>query len=213
MPSMNKILLLVLICYAAALFSVDPLISFFSKLSGERDFYIEGSFIFHVYDYDRMEYVDSEFELLLVVKDLKNFYIKIFKPEVIEGVTFVYYSEKKKVYSGFSGKYYVDKVSIGKNEIIDIVKSIVELVTSPVFIVNEIKENGENVYEFKLASYLLLKRLGLEPITLRMTFKSGLLKEVMIYSKSEAYEEYVKFFIKSLKIGKQFNSDEFFVLR
>ena len=180
MRSANKIALLLALFFIPALsFSESDVVAFFRRIAGVRDYYIEFKIKFHVYDKEREKFTDSSLAFTVGVRDLRDFYIRVDGPKIVEGMEFIYYSKEKKVYSGFSGRYYPDRVDLSDEVFTRVLKDIVDVITSPIFIVRKV-EGESGVYKFHLSSYFLLKRLGLEPVDVLVYFDGENLKKIRV---------------------------------
>ncbi len=189
------------------LYSQSELISFFSSIAGERNFVIDSSLYFHVYNKEKNSYADFEMEIFAVVRNMEDFYIKVKKPKIIDGITFIYFSDSNRIYSGYGNKFYMDSVETSGDVITKTVKEALDVLSSPFFIYRKKVEEGITFYTFSLSSALFLKRLGIEPVSVSVVFNKNKLKEVAIYGERN---EYVKLILNEFLVG--INVDKYFKL-
>ena len=194
-----------LICVSTG-YSQREIIEFFSSIAGERNFIVDFSIYFHVYDEEKQNYSDFEMSMFTVVRDMADFYVKVKKPEVVNDITFVYYSDSNRIYSGYDDKFYMDSVEIPDDIIIKIVNETLDVLSSPFFIYKREKvENGDVLYTFSLSSAIFLRKLGIEPISVSVVFSNDKLREITINGEKN---DYVKIILNELKAG--INVDNYF---
>jgi len=199
---------LFLIFFSSALFSQSELINFFSSIAGERNFVADLSLYFHVYNKEKQKISDFEMSVFFVVRNMEDFYIKVEKPDVIGGITFVYYSNSNRMYSGYGDKFYMDSVEVPESIIVKTTKQVLDVLSSPFFVYKRKKdENGAIFYTFALSSALFLRKLGIEPISISVKFIENKPKEIIINGEKD---EYVKLILN--RFEPQSNVNKYFAI-
>jgi len=187
-------------------YSQSELISFFSSAAGERNFVIDSSLNFHVYNNEKKEYADFDMEMFVVVRNMEDFYIKVKKPDVINGITFVYFSDSNRIYSGYDDKFYVDSVKTSEDIVIKAIKRVLDVLSSPFFIYKRRREKDEmTVYTFSITSALFLRKIGIEPVAVSAVFSKNKLREIVIQGEKD---EYVKLTLNEFLVKA--NVDDYF---
>ncbi len=177
----RKQIFAVLLCLTTFVFADSSLTSvfgFIEKMAGSRDFFMEIYMKFDVDDISVKPAVRKTAILGfdLTVENLDVFQIKLLKPNIFEGITVRYDRIRGIVKYSYEKNEVISKASSELVSTTDIITSILDFLSTPIFDVNTTKAYTE----FVPKNATVLSRFGVVPIRVRLYVEKDLPKKIVL---------------------------------
>ncbi len=158
--------------------SLASVFGFIEKMSGSRNFQIELSMKFDVDDLSVKPPVRKStvlgFELM--IQNLDIFQIKLLKPEIFEGIIITYDKIKGTIKYSYEKSEIISKIGSDVFNTSDVIVSILDFLSTPVFDVNTTK----TYTEFIPKNSAVLSRFGVIPIKVRLYVEKDTPKKIVL---------------------------------